>query len=205
MRGEKMSKSKGNLLSADELLERYGVDSVRFYLTAFGPERKDINFTEEDFKQAHNKYLVGVLGNFVNRNLAFIQNKQEGIFRGAEVDAEVAAKTRETYEEAGKLIEKAELRAAVNTVFEYANFANKYYDAKTPWVLFKNDKAEFDKVAYSCLYIIANLSNLIQPFLPNAAAKIKEMIGIEQKTSWDIVALKDDIKIEKTELLFQRL
>ena len=73
--GEKMSKSKGNLITINDIIDKYGKDTVRYFMIANGPEKKDSNFSEEDLIMAHNKFLVGGLGNFINRNVSFINKK----------------------------------------------------------------------------------------------------------------------------------
>ena len=204
MNDTKMSKSKGNLVTVDELVERFDVDSVRYFMISNGPEKKDMNFTEELFVQAHNKFLVGMLGNFVNRNLSFINKKFDGVIKEATVDENVKKMTEDLYKNVGDLIEKAELKAAIDAIFEYIGYANKYYDEKEPWKQCKENIEEFNNTTYTCTYIIANVSNLIAPFMPNTSLKTKKMLSLPEFT-WNPINLSGDIKINEVELLFTRL
>ena len=204
MNDTKMSKSKGNLVTVDELVEKFDVDSIRYYMIANGPEKKDTNFTEELFVQAHNKFLVGMLGNFVNRNLSFINKKFDGIIKEATVDSEIIKMTEQLYKKIGNLIEQAELKSALDEVFEYIGYANKYYDEKEPWKQCKENIDEFNNITYTCAYIIANISNLIAPFMPHTSRKIKGMLSLPE-FKWEPINLKGDIKINNLELLFNRI
>ena len=204
MNDSKMSKSKGNLITVDELVQKFDVDSIRYFMISNGPEKKDLNFTEELFIQTHNKFLVGMLGNFVNRNLSFINKKCDGIIKEANIDKEIIKKTEELYKKAGNLIEQAELKSAIDEIFEYIGYANKYYDEKEPWKQCKENIEEFNNITYTCTYIIANISNLIAPFMPNTSKKIKKILGLPE-FKWEPIMLKDDIKINELELLFNRI
>ena len=204
MNDTKMSKSKGNLVTVDELVEKFPVDSIRYFMISNGPEKKDMNFTEELFVQAHNKFLVGMLGNFVNRNLSFIKKKFDGIIKEATVDPEIIKMTENLYKKVGSLIEQAELKAAIDEIFEFIGYANKYYDEKEPWKQCKENIEAFNNTTYTCAYIMANVSNLIAPFMPNTSLKIKKMLSLPE-FKWEPINIKGDIKIDEVELLFNRL
>lgn len=204
MNDEKMSKSKGNLITFDSLVEDYGKDTVRMYMIANGPEKKDVNFSSTDLINFHNKFLVGVIGNFINRNLSFVNKKFDGVIKQGNVDEEIINKTKEVYEEAGKLICDGELRSALDKILDYASLANKYYDEKQPWVLVKEDMDKFTDVTYTCVYIMANLSNLLNPFMPSSADKIKDMLSLDSY-KWEEYKLSGDIKINNLDLLFNRI
>ena len=83
---EKMSKSKGNLITVNELLDMFESDTIRFYFTFKGPEVNDMNCSLPDIIQTHNKFLVGMLGNFVNRNLSFVNKKFDGVITEGNID-----------------------------------------------------------------------------------------------------------------------
>ena len=201
---EKMSKSKGNLITANELLEQFPRDTLRFYFIFYGPETKDTSCSIEEIKQSHNKFLVGVLGNFVNRNLSFILKKFDGIIKEGTIDSKIIDETKKTYDEVGKLIEKGELRAALNKVVDYISLGNKYYDENEPWIKAKEDINEFNNITYTCIYMIANIANLIYPVLPDTSKKIKEMLSLKD-ASWKEELIKGDIKINNLSLLFERI
>ncbi len=200
----KISKSTGNMITADELSSTYNVDTIRFYLIYNNPESRDISFSMEDLNQAHNKFLVGVLGNFINRNLSFINKKFDGIIKEGNIDKKVIDLTKKEYEKVALLIEKGELKAAITSVFEYISLGNKYYDENEPWVLVKDNIDKFNDVTYTCIYMIANIANLIAPFMPNTFNKIKDMLNLNE-FKWEEELIKGDIKINNINLLFDRI
>lgn len=201
---EKMSKSKGNLITADELLEMFDADTVRFYLSFKGPETNDINCSLDDIKQTHNKFLAGGLGNFVNRNLSFINKKFDGLITEGIIDEDVINTTKGYFKEVGDLFEKGEIKAATTKIIDYVNFANKYYDSHEPWIKVKENVDEFNNITYTCIYMINNLSNLIYPVIPNTAKKIKSMLGLDEYT-WEESSIKGNIKIDNLQILFNIL
>lgn len=201
---EKMSKSKGNLLTVNELVENYNKDTIRYYITAFGPEKRDVNFSENDLIQTHNKFLVGVLGNFINRNLSFIKKKFEGRIVESEIDKEIKALTKETFEKVDSLMEQGELRSAIDACMNYVYAGNKYYDEQKPWIKVKEDITEFNKITYTCVYMIVNIANMFAPFMPDTCDSILEMLGLK-KNAWGEVKLKGDLHIKETKLLFERM
>jgi methionyl-tRNA synthetase len=204
MNNEKMSKSKGNLISANELLSKYNKDTIRYYMISNGPEKKDVNFSEEDLVQTHNKFLVGVLGNFINRNLSFINKKFDGKISIGTIDPDIKKATEEVVVSIGNLIEKGELKAALDSAMNYVVLGNKYYDEQKPWVQVKEDINKFNDITYTCVYMIANISNLLAPFMPNATNKIKEMLKLPD-FKWEPMIINNDILINNCDILFDRI
>ena len=204
LNNEKMSKSKGNLITANELLDIFESDTLRFYFLFNGPETKDTNCSIEEIKQVHNKFLVGVLGNFVNRNVSFMNKKFDGLVTKSNIDKDIQTETKKIYELVGSLIEKGEFKNAVNNIVEYISLGNKYYDSRQPWIQVKEDIDAFNETTYTCIYMIANISNLISSIMPNTTKKIKELLGLNE-TSWKEIVLTDDIKLNSQDVLFNRI
>lgn len=204
MNDEKMSKSKGNLITFDSLVKDYGSDTVRMYMINNGPEKKDVNFSSLDLINYNNKFLVGVIGNFINRNLSFVNKKFDGIIKEGNIDNSVKEKTISLYEDVASLIEAGELKTALEQILDYAAFGNKYYDANEPWIKVKEDINKFNDITYTCTYIIANLSRLLYPFMPRGCNKIKNMLSLDDFI-WKEYDLKGDAKIKDLELLFNRI
>ena len=201
---EKMSKSKGNLITINELLEKFDSDTIRFYFSLKGPETNDISCSIEDIIQTHNKYLVGMLGNFVNRNLSFINKKFDGIIKEANIDKRIIDITQKTFKIVGEYFERGEIRNATTQIIEYISLANKYYDSREPWIQVKNDLASFNDTTYTCIYMIANLANLVEPVLPNCSKRIKDMLTLPTYT-WKEEVIKGDYKINNSSMLYSRL
>ena len=169
-----------------------------------GPETKDTSCSIEEIIQDHNKFLVGVLGNFVNRNLSFVLKKFNGEIKKSEIDSKIKKTTEEIYDKVGSLIEKGELKSAINQVFEYISFGNKYYDERQPWIQAKENLDEFNITTYNCVYMMANIANLIYPFMPDASLKLIKQLNLD-KPVWEEIILDDDLKLETVELLFNKI
>ena len=122
----------------------------------------------------------------------------------AELDAEVKNKIEETYKKVGEQIENLEFKAASDSAMELVEFANKYYDDNKPWIQRKENIEEFNKTIYNCSVIIANLSNIFEPFMPETCSKIRSFLHLG-KNSWNIIEIKSDIKLEDIEPLFTRI
>ena len=203
MNDEKMSKSLGNLITSNQLVDQYGADPVRFALIFNGPEKKDTNFKLEDFITTHNKFLVGILGNFINRNLSYINKKFEGKIALGNINPIIKNKTIETYKEVGILIEKGHLKNALEKVFDYIILGNKYYDEEEPWIKIKDNLKTFNDITYTCIYMIANIANLINPFLPDTSLKIKNMLTLKDY-KWEEEEINSSINIKSLNILFER-
>lgn len=204
LNNEKMSKSKGNLITANELLEMFDSDSLRFYFSFKGPETNDMNCSLKDIAQTHNKFLVGMLGNFVNRNFSFINKKFDGHIKEANIDEQIMLTTQKNYELIGDFFERGELRNAVSQMFEYVALANKYYDSRQPWLQVKDDIAGFSDTTYTCTYIIANMANMIAPVLPHASEKIKKMLNLPD-FRWKEEKINGEYIINDLEVLYDRI
>ncbi len=198
---QKFSKSKGIGMTAIEAIEKYNSDSLRYHLIANGPEKKDTNFTIQDFEATHNSDIVNKFGNLVNRTLKFKGLEELPI---GQIDEDIKQEIIKTYENVGSLIEKLEFREAVRKIVELVEKANKFYDDKQPWVAKKENIEEFNNIIYTCAVVIVNLSNLFEPIMPNACAKIREFLEIESP-SWEYIEPKANLKLDKVEPLFSRI
>ena len=198
---QKFSKSKGIGMTALEALDLYNSDSLRYHLLSNGPEKKDTNFTIEDFENTHNGEILNKFGNLVNRTLRFkgLEEIPNGI-----LDEEIKSEIERTYNEAGDLIEKLEFREAIKKVMELVEIGNKFYDEKQPWIAKKENIDEFNNIIYTCSVVIANLSNLFAPVMPTACGKIREYLKLGNP-SWEFVSVESGLKLDNIEPLFTRI
>lgn len=201
---EKMSKSKGNGVTAKKLIAEYESDTIRYYMISQAPERKDSNFTYELLTQLHNKKLVGEYGNFVNRNLAFLVKKFNGVTPSGNVDKKVKNKIVESYNVVGNLISKGELKSAITKVHELVQFANKYYDDHKPWITVKEDISEFNNTTVTCLDLIINIANLYEPFIPDSSTRVFAFFG-NTNNSWEYISVKPFTTLQDVSVLFSRI
>lgn len=198
---EKISKSKGNGITTLEMLEKYNSDSLRFHFINNGPEKKDTNFTLDDFERTHNNEILNKFGNLVNRTLKF--KGMEELPNGVP-DEVVEKEIEKTYKEVSKAIENLEFRVAIEKVMDLVEFGNKYYDEKQPWIQKKEDVEGFNNTIYNCANIIANLSNLFEPFMPASCEKIRKYLDIKDK-KWEKIYANAGIKLDNIEPLFTRI
>lgn len=198
---EKISKSKGNGITVKQMIEKYNVDSLRYYMIAHGPENKDVDFTMENYINVHNSDIVNKFGNFVNRTLRF-----KGLTEIAlgTMDEKMIEKIDETYKMVSEYIENLEFKKACNKIVELIETGNKYYDDRKPWIQNKENTEEFNNTIYTCATVIANLSNLLEPIMPQTSNKLRKYLKIE-KPSWNQIQIKDSISLENIEILFSKI
>ena len=148
-----------------------------------------------------NSDLVNKLGNFVNRTLKFkgIEN-----IKVNKIDKEVEEKITLTYKNFEAYVKTLEFKKAVEEIMSLVEFGNKYYDDNKPWVLFKENKEEFDKVMYNCETIIANLANLFEPIMPETANKIAKYVNVKLD-KFEMIKIEKDLAIENVEPLFEKI
>ena len=197
---EKISKSKGNAIPAEDLADKFNSDTIRFHLINNGPEKKDTSFNMLDYLTTHNNEIVNKYGNFVNRTLKF-----KGINKipVATMDENIKKVIEETYEEVGKAIEKLEFKDASSKAMNLIEIANKYYDDEKPWIKYKENIEEFNNVIYTCANLIVNISNIMEPFMPSASEKIRKVFNIE-KAKWEMMIIENEVELGEIEPLFVR-
>ena len=200
---QKFSKSKRIGMTALEALDIYPIDSLRYHLVSNGPEKKDTNFTPEDFVATHNGELLNKFGNLVNRTLKF---KGLEKIKVATIAPELKEEIEKTYTEVSDLIEKLEFREATSRIMNLVEKANKYYDTQEPWKQIKENEEAFNNTIYTCANIIANLSNLFNPIMPATTDKIKEYLELPE-AKWEPIYLEKDIDLtnKNIEPLFERI
>ncbi len=187
--GEKLSKSKGNYIAINDILDRYPADSLRYYLLSNDPDKRDFNFTWLDYINTHNGELLGKYGNFINRNLVFINKSFNGKLDVAKVEPLIEKDIVELYDKVGNSIDEGNIKEGINLIFEFINKANKYFDEQEPWNLFKNDLKACNDVLYNCVNIIYNLNNLLKPYLPFTSEKVDKFLN-EKTDKWEYQQIK---------------
>ena len=216
--GGKMSKSKGNVVDPKVLIERYGLDAVRYFLLreiAFG---QDGNFTNEALIQRINSDLANDLGNLVSRTVGMIDKYFGGKLPAnqaeTEFDADLKAVAAEAVVKFEEYMDKMMFSDALESLWTLIRRTNKYIDETQPWVLAKNEE-DMPKLA-GALYNVAEsiriVSIMLQPFMPKAPKLMQAQLGIEKDTAileWDTIKtwglLPKELKVEKGPAIFPRI
>lgn len=179
----KLSTSQNWAVWVPYIVAKYDPDSIRYFLIINAPENRDTDFSWREFIYSHNGELLGAYGNFVNRTLKFIEKSFKGKIPIGIIDLTIQKQTIELYKQVGNLIENNHFKQALEELFKYIRDANKYFDTQRPWDQIKQNLHGGKNTLYTCSYIILNLAQLLQPFLPFSTEKIKKMLGIDT-TEW---------------------
>lgn len=185
MKDGKMSKSKGNVVYPEMLVERYGLDPLRYYLMRSLPVGSDGTFTPEDYVGRINYELANDLGNLLNRTVAMINKYFDGkvptyVENVTAFDADLAAVVAENIAEYHKQMNAVDYPRALEAVWNIISRTNKYIDETAPWVLAK-DEAKRDELAAVMAHLAASLrvvAHLIQPFMMSTSDAIMEQLGL---------------------------
>ena len=181
--GDKMSKSKGNVVDPNLLIDEFGADAIRYFLLREINLGQDGNFSRDALISRINADLANDLGNLLHRTLNMIGKFQGGIIEESAskrpVDEALVADAMDTVSTYEAEMEKLALTPAVKTVWAFIGRANKYIDETAPWALAKDPskKAELAAVLYHLAESLRIISGLISPFLPQTAPKIRQQLG----------------------------
>ena len=214
LEGDKISTSRNWAIWLHEYLEEFPgkQDVLRYVLTANAPETKDNDFTWKDFQARNNNELVAIFGNFVNRVVVLTHKYFEGKVPAAgelqDIDRETIDAFKAERKEVESLLNVFRFRDAQKEAMNMARIGNKYLADTEPWKLAKTDMSRVATILNIGLQIVANLSIVMEPFLPFSAAKIVRQLGID-KMSWDKLGEMGLIpvghQIGQAELLFEKI
>ena len=211
---DKMSKSKGNIIYADDLVKLIGVDAVRYYLLSEMPFANDGSITYDTIIERFNSDLANTFGNLVNRTIAMNNKYFDGVIQNPvakeDIDDELKQFCLDTVEKVDKLINTYHMSDCLDAVLSLAKRCNKYIDETTPWVLAKSDetKERLGTVLYNLLEAIRFIAVLLQPFMPDTAKAIFEQMNCDlsaYESLENFGGLKAGVKVNNATPLFVRI
>ena len=213
--GDKMSKSKGNVIYADDMVDLFGVDATRYFVLHEMPFENDGVITWDLVIERYNSDLANILGNLVNRTVSMSNKYFDGVVKSTgvtgEADADLKAVVTGTRDRIAKKMEKLRVADAISEVFALFRRCNKYIDETTPWVLAK-DEAQQDRLAevlYNLTESITIGASLLHSFLPETAEKIAAQLSTSLRDFDDLDKFglyANGTKVTETpEILFARL
>jgi methionyl-tRNA synthetase len=216
MKDSKMSKSKGNVVDPYPLVERYGVDAVRYYLTREINFGSDGSFAPELFVERINQDLANALGNLLNRTVSMINKYFDGVvpeYKGRinEVDGNLEDLTKLTIESYERLMDDLKITDAIAQVNELVNRANKYIDETEPWALAKDPekRSNLESVMTHLANSLYVAGMLMKPVLVTASDKLFDQLGVSgDLLNYDKIkqyGVVSCLKVEKKDQLFPRL
>ena len=211
----KMSKSKGNVIYADELVHYFGVDAVRYFVLHEMPFAQDGTITWDLVVERINSDLANILGNLVSRTISMSNKYFDGEIRNPKVsepvDEELIALALETPKRVEKKMDELRVGDAIDEIFALLRRSNKYIDETTPWILGKdeNKKDRLATVLYNLLESIRFAAVLLESFMPQTGEKILDALGTKQRSLESLQefgALEcDHSLVKKMEMLFARI
>ncbi len=183
-RGEKMSKSTGNVINHADLIEKYGVDAVRYYMMREVPYGQDGSFTHETIVARMNAELANDLGNLAQRSLSMINKNCDAKVPAkgmlAAVDAEMLASADALLAECRKQHGDYAISKAMDAIWRVVADANRYFAGQAPWALKKTDPARMETVLWTTAEVLRMVGLLVQPYVPQSAAKLLDILAVPE-------------------------
>ncbi len=216
--GQKMSKSKGNVIDPFEVIEKFGVDQFRFFLfreVSFG---LDGDFSYEKLVWRINGELANDLGNLFNRTLSMLKKYRNSLVPQPssdtedELDGKLKKEALSTLEALKDLIPKAELTKALDKIWKFIGFVNYYIDRKAPWSLRKEKKdRELDTTLYNVLESLRFITAFVYPYMPSSAEKMAKLLSLSSAESFRVKdfesfgGMKHGVKLAEGGIIFPRI
>lgn len=202
--GEKMSKSKGNVVDPIEMSEKYGADAFRYFLIRQKTIGEDGDFSEEDLITRYNNELANTVGNFIHRTFTFIQNNFDGKIPEGEIDSELASEIENEVDNVENYLEQADVNKALKSIISLAREGNNYFQKSEPWNVEKSEAGEY---LYNCVNLVDTLAIMLYPFIPESSEKVFEIMNVDKGDMDDAEGfrLESGHEINSPDILFEKI
>jgi len=184
MEGEKMSKSLGNVLDPNAVIERYGADALRFYLLREVPFGADGSVSTAAFETRYERELANELGNLAGRTLAMIERYCDGVVPTAQPDSALAAEIGELGDEVAALLDRTDLTAALEAIWERVRRLNRYVEEQAPWQLARSGerRAQLERALASLALGLRCVAVALLPYLPDSMERLLDALGVQERS-----------------------
>ena len=200
--GQKMSKSLGNVIDPLYLVDKYGLDALRYYYAREIPFGHDGDFSENSLKTRLNNELANELGNLVSRILTLIEKNLNSEVKKTKIDKKLFADLN--VKQIDKFMENLEIHNAIARIFGFIQDCNKYINDKKPWEI--KDKEKLNEILYNLADALRIVTILLSSFLPSTSEKINKQLGISSGSLFDCTpGLLGNVKVKKEEILFKKI
>ncbi len=203
LEGKKISTSENYAVWAEDLLNNYNADAIRYFFIANGPEKRDADFSYREFRIQNNSELVGAWGNFVNRTLVFSVTYLSSVIPSDGISEPIREKVQKAFLSVGSLIEKGAFREALDEIFGLIRFGNTFYDREKPWKTRTENIDECKNTIANCFYLIGNIAILLLPFLPFSSEKLIDLLEISPE--WQAREIAKTHVTENISILFSKI
>ena len=211
---EKMSKSKGNILDPNEIINKYGIDELRYYLMKMVSHGSDGSISLESLENCINSDLANNYGNLCQRVFAFIKtnckNEVSRTTNTSKEDSELIEKTKVLTSKLKEYMENQNLNNYIKSVIDISFLTNKYINDEEPWKLKKTNREKMNNILHLALEQIAMISILLNPIIPKATKKVLDSLSLKNETiTLSFIEgkkiLKDKIEIKNLNILFKKV